>query len=200
MGNDLTENVGLMYILNETYHCLALDLILYISVLVSSVCCHYPCHHHHNLQLICHQQFQTHLATLWIFHLSFLLNMSSAGAGLKGSCLSLYLPNWHLNVIKYDEYSSSLRFWYLDLACPRGTYFTLVSFGNNSREVGPLWTGHMSAWLSPARSRHNLTFSFGFDAGTKLLHRTAVLSTGNGVIMSSYYNHSRSSLIGLCNA
>ena len=35
---------------------------------------------------------------------------------------------------------------------------TLVSFGNISLRMGPIWTGHMIAWLSLAGSKHNLTF------------------------------------------
>ena len=48
-----------------------------------------------------------------IFHKSlnissiFLWNMSPAGAAPNGNLLYLYLPNWHANVVRYDDFSSS---------------------------------------------------------------------------------------------
>ena len=40
-----------------------------------------------------------------IFH----WNMSSAGAVPNGNLLYLYLPNWHANVVRYDDFPSGLR-------------------------------------------------------------------------------------------
>ena len=44
----------------------------------------------------------------------------------------------------------------------------------------------MSDWLSLARSKHNLTFPFGFGTDTKLLHHSAASSMPRGVMMSSF--------------
>ena len=50
---------------------------------------------------------------------------------------------------------------YPDFAFLRDKYFALVSFWNISLRVGLQWTGHASAWLSLAGSKHNLTFPLG---------------------------------------
>ena len=54
-----------------------------------------------------------------------------------------------------------------------------------SFRVGHLWTGHMSAWLSIAGSKHKL-------------HHSPASSTPFGVMMSFFYSHSSSSLNGFC--
>ena len=51
------------------------------------------------------------------------------GAVPNGSLLYLYLPNWHVNVVRYDDPLSNLRLWYPELASIRGKYFTLFNFG-----------------------------------------------------------------------
>ena len=102
--------------------------------------------------------------------------------------LYLYLPNWHTYVVRYDHHSSSLRLWYPELASIREKYLMLVSFGNISWRVHPLWTGHMSNWLCLVGSKQNLAFH-----STKLLHHSAVSSMPSGV-MSSCCCHSSYSL------
>ena len=85
----------------------------------------------------------------------FLWNMSPAGATLNGSHLYLYFPNWHMNVVRYHDHSSSFRLWFLELVSIRDKHLTLVSFGNILLRVGVLWTAHVSAWLCLAGSKHN---------------------------------------------
>ena len=41
--------------------------------------------------------------------------MSPAGATLKGSLVSLFLPNWHVNVVKYESFLLSFRMWYPEM-------------------------------------------------------------------------------------
>ena len=127
----------------------------------------------------------------------FLGNMLPAGVAPYGSHLYLYLPNWHMNgqvwwpVIKFHVMIS-------EVYTVRDKYLTLVSFGNMSLKVGLLWTGYVSAWLSPAGSKHNLSFPFSFGTSTKLLHHSGV-SYMPCVMMPSYSSHSRSSLNSFCN-
>ena len=68
----------------------------------------------------------------------FLWNLLSADAAPNGSHLYLYLPNWHVDMVNYDDYSFHLRLWYLELSPIRDKYLTLVSFGNISLKVGPM--------------------------------------------------------------
>ena len=46
-------------------------------------------------------------------NISFILhwNMLPTGAAPNGSHFYLYLPNWHTNVIRYDDFSSNFRLW-----------------------------------------------------------------------------------------
>ena len=37
----------------------------------------------------------------------FLWNTTPAGATPNGNLLYLYLPNWHANVVRYDDFSSN---------------------------------------------------------------------------------------------
>ena len=130
----------------------------------------------------------------------FLWNMSPARTAPNGSHLYLYLPNWLVNVVKYDDCSSSLRLWYPELKSTRGKYCTLVSFRNISLSLGPLWTGCVSALLSCVGSKHNLTFPLGFGTNKKLLHHPAVSSTQSTVMKSCVFSCSSSSWNGFCNA
>ena len=114
-----------MNTLNDTNPFLVVDLLLWIFVLLSSICCYDPCYHHHNLPLIYHQQFQIHFTIPWIFCLIFLRNMSPA---VNGSCLYLFLPNWWTNIMRHHDCSSSLRLWYPEFATIRDKYLTLFSF------------------------------------------------------------------------
>ena len=62
--------------------------------------------------------------------------MSPASAALNGNRLYLYLPNWHANIMRYDDLSSSFKLWYLELTSLRERYFTLLSFGSMTLSVG----------------------------------------------------------------
>ena len=124
----------------------------------------------------------------------FLWNMSPAGAAPNGSCLYLYLQNWHENMVRYDDCSSNLRLWYLELSFIRDKYFALVTFGNILLRVDPLWTGHINASFNLAGSRHYLTYLFGFGTSMKPLYHSAVSSIPMGVIMSCCCSHTNSSL------
>ena len=112
------------------------------------------------------------------------------------SCTCIYQIG-HANVVRHDDFSSSLRLWYLELESIRERYLTLIKFGKISLSVSPLWTGHMRAWFSLARYRHSLTFPLDLGTSTKPLHHSTVLSTPSGVIMSCCWIHSNSSLKGL---
>ena len=156
--------------LNDTWNdiclCLISDLLFYILVALLTMCCHDPYHGQHNQELMCYQHFQTHLVVPWIFHLFFSETCHQLGP------LDLYLPNWCANVLKYDDWLSSLRLWYLELVSIRDEYFALVIFGN---------------------------ISLRFHTNTKLLHHSAISSTPRNT-MCCCYSHSSSSLNGFCKA
>ena len=130
--------------------------VLLFCILISlfTVCFHDLCHHHHNLQLTCHQQFHTHSVVIWIFHLFF---SDTFWKPLNASHLYLYLPNWHADVCQVWWLLMVSQVWYPEFASLIDKYFALVSLGNISLRVGPLWTGHIGAQLSLAQSKHNLT-------------------------------------------
>ena len=117
----------------------------------------------------------------------------------KGSCLYLYLPNWHANVVRYDDFSSSLNLWYPELATISERYLTLLSFGNISFRVVPLCTGLISAWFNHAGSRHSLTLPLPLGTSAKLLHHSDVSFTSRGAIISCWCSISNSSWNGFCN-
>ena len=89
-------------------------------------------------------------------------NMSPAWVAQNGSLLYLYLSNWHMNVVRYDDLLSNLRWWYPEFISIRDKYFILFNFGKISLSVGPLCTSLISAWLSLARSTQSLTLPLGF--------------------------------------
>ena len=62
------------------------------------------------------------------------------------------------NVVRYDDLTSSIRWWKTELVSIRERYFTLFNSGKMPLRVGPLGTGLISAWFSLARSRHSLIF------------------------------------------
>ena len=82
-----------------------------------------------------------------------------------------------------------------ELASIREKYFALLNFGNILEWV--LYTGHINASFNLSGSRHNLTFPYGFETNTKLLHHSAVLSMPRDVIISCCCSHASSSLNGL---
>ena len=45
----------------------------------------------------------------------------------------------------YGNLSSNFKLWYPELASIGEKYFALVSLGNMSFTVGPLWMGHNNA-------------------------------------------------------
>ena len=104
-------------------------------------------------------------------------NMLPTSAAPNGSHLYLYLPNGHANVVRYDDFSSNFRLWYPELVCVIYIYFTLLSLGKISFNVGPLCTGLINTWFNLTGSKHSLTLPFALGTNTKLLHHSAVLST-----------------------
>ena len=122
------------------------------------------------------------------------------GAASNGNLLYLYLPNWHMDVVRFNDLSSSLRLWYPKLTSIRESYFTLHNLGKISLSVGPLWTGLLSAWFSFAGSKYSLTFPLGLVMRTKLLHHSAVSAMPSGVMVSCCCSHSNSSLNDFCSA
>ena len=125
---------------------------------------------------------------------SFLWNISPFVTAPNGNPLHLYLADWHAHVVRYDDLSSNFKLWYPDVASIRERYCALFNLQNISLSIGPLWTGLISAWLTLAGSRHNLTFPFSFGTNTKLLHDSAVSFLPSGAIISYYCSHSNSSL------
>ena len=53
--------------------------------------------------------------------------MSPTGAAPNRCHLYLYLPIGHVNVVRYDDFSSNFRFWYPELASIIDIYFTLLT-------------------------------------------------------------------------
>ena len=126
--------------------------------------------------------------------------MSPTGAAPSSRHLYWYLPNGHTNVVRYDNLVSNCRLWYPKLASIIDMYFTLLSLGSISFNVGSLWMGLISTWFSLTRSNHSLTLPFPLGTNTKLLHHSANSSTLRGLMMSIFCRHSSSSLNSFCNA
>ena len=103
-------------------------------------------------------------------NISFILhcNMSPTGTALNGSHLYLYLPNVHWNVVRYNDFLSSFRLWYPELASIIDIYFTILSLGNISFNMGPQCTGLINTWFILAGSKPNLTLSFACGTDKKL--------------------------------
>ena len=143
--------------------------------------------------IICHAKY-----IWWIFKCFIDWNICPAWAVPNGNFLYLYLPNWHSNIVRYDDLPSNWRLWYPKIASVREKYFTLFNFGK-ILSVGSLWTGHISTWFSLAKSRQSLTFLLGLGTSIKLLDYSAVSCTPSGVIMPYCWSHSNSFLKGFCN-
>ena len=126
-------------------------------------------------------------------------NMSPTGVALNGRCLYSYLPNGHVNVVKYDDLVSNCRLWYPELASMIDMYCTLLSLGSMSFSVGPLWMGLIDAWFSLTGSKHNLPYHLALGTITKVFTPFCCSSTPRGVMMFSFCNCSSSSLNGFCN-
>ena len=110
--------------------------------------------------------------------------MLPTGAAPNSNCLSLYLPNWYANVVRYDDLSSNFRLWYPELASMSDRYLTLLSFDNMSFSIGLLCMGLISAWFSCAWSKHSFTLPLALGTNTKLLHHSDLSSIPSGAIMS----------------
>ena len=109
-------------------------------------------------------------------------------------CLYWYLPNGHANVVRYDDLVSNCRLWYPKCVSIIDMYFTLLSLGGISFNVGPLWMGLISTWYILAGSKHNLTLPFALGTNRKLLHHYTNSSIPRGLMMSIFCRHSSSSL------
>ena len=128
-----------------------------------------------------------------------MLHLSRAAP--NGSCLYLYLPNWHLQRLLgkmilhlaagYD--TQSWHLWVTGIVCYWG-------FGNISFNIGPLCTGHISTWFNWAGSKHSLTLLLALGTNTQLLHHSSISSTPRGVIISCYCSLCSSSWNGFCSA
>ena len=116
----------------------------------------------------------------------FLWNMLPAGAAPNGSHLYVYHPNWHTNMVRYEDFLSSFKLWYPEFASIRERYFALSSFGRISFRVCPLCIGLISAWFKCAGSRHNLTLPLALVTSTKLWHHSNGLLTPSSAMMSNF--------------
>ena len=130
----------------------------------------------------------------------FLWNMLPAGATPNGSYLYLYCPNWHANIVRYEDFSSSLKLWYPELTSIRERNFALLSFGRISIRMGTLCMGLISAWFRCAGSKHNPTIPLALGTNSKLLHHSADSLTPSGAIMLSFCSLSNSSWNGFWSA
>ena len=74
--------------------------------------------------------------------------MSPTDATPKGSLMKLYLPYWYAKVVRYEDFLSSFRPWYLELASISVRLDAFASTGNTSLTVRLLCTGKISTWLS----------------------------------------------------
>ena len=126
--------------------------------------------------------------------------MWPAGVAPNSSHLYLHHPNWHVNVVRYNDLSSNFRLWYRDLASISERSLTLLSFGIMLLNVGPLCMGLIKAWFSHAWSKHSLTLPLALCTNTKVLHHSAISLNPSGVIMSCCCSLSNSSLNSFCNA
>ena len=126
--------------------------------------------------------------------------MSPAGASQNERCLYLYLPNWHANIVRYNDLSSNFRLWYLELASMIDIYLILLSFGNMLFSMGPLCIALINAKFICAGSKHSLTLLLALDASTKLLDHSNISFTPSGAIISCCCSLSNSSLNGFCSA
>ena len=88
----------------------------------------------------------------------------------NGSLVYLYLLNWHLNVIKYDDFLSKFGSWYPEPAFTSDRLYTFVSFRNMSLAVRALCTGFINAKWSLAWSKDRQTVPFGFCNNRRQLH------------------------------
>ena len=64
--------------------------------------------------------------------------MLPAGTAPNSSHLYQYQPNGHVNVVRYDDFSSDFKVWYPKLASTIDIYFTLLSLGSMLVNMGPL--------------------------------------------------------------
>ena len=120
-----SPKMGLMNTWNDI--CLSLNsgLLFCILVKIFVMCCHEPYHPHHSLQLICHQQFKTHLVDLWKFYLFFHETCHLPDPlQMAVICICFFL-NWHVNVVKCDDCSSRSP----ELACMKGKYLPCLILG-----------------------------------------------------------------------
>ena len=117
---------------------------------------------------------------------------------LNGSLINLYLPNFHGNVTKYEDFLLSFRLWYPKPTSVMVIYHTFVSLGSISFHVDPLCTTCTGTCLSLVESRHICTVLLDWGNITKLLHISAVLSTPSGASILCCCWLSSSFIIGSC--
>ena len=187
-----------MCVWNGTYLYLVSDSDACIFIAPVIMFYHDLCNHCHNLHPEYYLLCQTHVVNLWIFcqfyietyHLWMLLLMSIF-------CICP-LSNWHVNVVRYDDLSSSLMLWYQELASIKERFFTLFNFWKILLSLVPLWTDDIGIWFSLARYKYSLTFPLGLGMRTELLPHSTVLSMPSGVMMPCCLSLSNFSLNGFC--
>ena len=105
-----TWNVMYLYLVSGSPVCIFLvSVILFDHGLC--YCCHSPQPEYH---LLC----QMLLVNLWISHL-FFIETCPVGAAPNSNLLCLYLLNWHVNIVRHNNLSSSLRLSYPEFASLR---------------------------------------------------------------------------------
>ena len=78
--------------------------------------CHGPYYCHHKLQSKYNEQCKIHLAVFLISYLNSYRTYLLLGPVPNCGLAYLHLPSWHVNLVKYEDYLSSLRLWYPELA------------------------------------------------------------------------------------
>ena len=79
-----------------------------------------------------------HVCSILLLHAIFLWNTSPTGATSNGNLSNLYLPNWHANVVRYDNLSSGFRLWYPRTCVSKRKIFCIIQFWKISLCASPL--------------------------------------------------------------
>ena len=78
-------------------------------------------------------------------YFAFLWNMSAAETAPNSRPAYMYLPNWHTNVVRYDDFSLSFMLWYPEFASICVWNPMPPNSGNTTLTVEPLCPGLIGA-------------------------------------------------------
>ena len=116
----------------------------------------------------------------------FAWNISPAWTALNGSCVHLYLPKIHADILGMKNFHLMSGY-----DSPGWHYECKVMYKCKLRKislvVGPMYTGLISVWFSHLWQWHNLPFPLCLGTSTKLLHHSDVLSIPKGTIIGCFF-------------